>query len=228
MNDKGRRSYERASHVSAFMATKAADFPVGSKGAELAARLKEELANVEALDVAKASGAGARQQATAGRRDLRESLRAQLAAVCDTAEVIGPEHTEARGKFPRARPDNSDQTLIAVARSFVGAATPLKALFVGYEMAPDFIERLRADADALAAQMARQTEGTGSSISTNAAIAEALGRVDEVVERIAVVVKNKYRGDPAKLAAWESAQRLERAARTKRNGNSSETPPTEQ
>lgn len=116
MNDKGRRIYERASQVSAFMTASAADFPDGSKGAELAARLKEELANVAALDVAKASGAGARQQATAGRRDLRESLRAQLAAVCDTAEVIGLEHPEARGKFPRTRPDNSDRTLRAGSR----------------------------------------------------------------------------------------------------------------
>jgi hypothetical protein len=228
MNDKGRRIYERASQVSAFMNASAADFPAGSKGAELAAQLKEELANVAALDVAKASGAGARRQATAGRRDLRESLRAQLAAVCETAEVIGLDHPEARGKFPRTRADNSDQTLIAVARAFVAAATPLKALFVGYEMAPDFIDRMRADADALEAQMTRQKEGTGSSVSTNAAITEALGRVDDVVERIAVAVRNKYRNDPAKLNAWERAHHLERAASPKRKGNSPEAPPTKQ
>jgi hypothetical protein len=41
-------------------------------------------------------------------------------------------------------------------------------------MAPDFIDRMRADADALEAQMTRQREGTGSSVSTNAAIAEGL------------------------------------------------------
>lgn len=228
MNDKGRRIYERASQVSAFMTASAADFPDGSKGAELAARLKAELAKVAALDVAKASGAGARQQAMAGRRDLRESLRAQLAAVCDTAEVIGLEHPEACGKFPRTRPDNSDRTLIAVARAFVTAATPLKALFVEYEMAPDFIDRMRADADALEAQMTRQTEGTGSSISTNAAITEALGRVDDVVGRIDVAVRNKYRNDPAKLTAWESAHHLERAASPKRHGDSSQTPPAAQ
>lgn len=95
-------------------------------------------------------------------------------------------------------------------------------------MAPDFIDRMRADADALEAQMTRQTEGTGSSVSTNAAITEALGRVDDAVERIDVAVRNKYRNDPAKLTAWESAHHLERAASPKRKGGSSEAPPTKQ
>ena len=221
MNDIGRRSFDRASQVSAFMSANAADFSAGSRAAQWAAQLKEELAKVAALDVAKASGTGERRQATTGRRELRESLRAQLAAFSDTAEAVGLDHPEARGKFPRARADNSDRTLVAVARSFVAAATPLKALFVEYEMATDFIDRMRADADALDAQMTRQTEGTGSSISTNAAIAEGLGRLDEFVERLAVAVRNKYRNDPAKLAAWESAHRLERAPRRNRNADSS-------
>lgn len=224
MNDKQRRSYARGTSVDAFMSANAAEFPAGSKGGTLAARLKEELARLSTLDVARVSGAGARQQATAGRRELREALRAQLAAVSDTAEVIGLDHPEVRGLFPRARPDNTDQTLLAVARAFVAAATPLKALFVEYELAPDFIARLDSDADAFEAQMTRQTEGTGSRISTNAAIAAALGRVDELVDRLDVVVSNKYRKDPVRLAAWESAGHLERAPRPKRDGDSSQTP----
>lgn len=222
MNDKQRRRYERGSRVDAFMTSNAADFPAGGKGAEAAARLKTELAALAALDVAKAASAGTRQQTSAGRRDLRESLRAQLAAVCDTAEVIGREHPEVRGRFSRTRPDNSDQTLLAVARSSAEAAAPLKALFVEYELPADFVERMKADADRLEGQMNRQAEGSGTRVNTNASIEDSLGRVDETVERLDVLVRNKYRTDPAKLAAWESAGRLERATRAKRNGD---TPP---
>ena len=224
MNDKQRRSYARGTSVDTFMSANAADFPAGSKGGGLAARLREELARLSTLDVAKVSGASAIQQATAGRRELRDSLRAQLAAVSDTAEVIGLDHPEVRGLFPRARPDNTDQTLLAVARAFVAAATPLKALFVEYELAPDFITRMDTDADAFEAQMTRQTEGTGSRISTNAAITAALGRVDELVDRLDIVVSNKYRKDPARLAAWQSAHHVERAPRPKRDGDSAQTP----
>jgi hypothetical protein len=218
MNDKQRRQYERGSRVDAFMTANAADFPAGGKGAAAAASLKAELAALASLDVAKASSASTRQQTSAGRRDLRESLRAQVAAVSDTAEVIGREHAEVRGRFPRTRPDNSDQTLVAVARSFAEAATPFKSLFVEYELPADFVERLKADADALEAQMSRQTEGRGARVSTNASIEDALGRVDDTVERLEVVVRNKYRDNPAKLAAWESARHLERAPRARRNG----------
>lgn len=222
MNDNQRRRYERASRVDAFMTANAADFPADSKGGAAAARLKTELAALSALDVAKAAGASARQQTSAGRRDLRESLRAQVAAVSDTAHVIGLDHPEVKGLFPRARPDNSDQTLIAVARSFVEAAAPLKARFVEYEMPADFVERMQADADGLEGKIGRQTEGTGARVNTNASIEGRLDLADELVERIGVAVANKYRDDAARLAAWESARRLERAARTRRNG---EAPP---
>lgn len=228
MNDNQRRRYERGSRVDAFMTANAADFPAGGKGAEAAARLSEELAALAALDVAKAASAGTRRQSSEGRRDLRESLREQVAAVCDTAEIIGREHPEVRGLFPRGRADNSDQTLVAVARSYAEAAPPHKARFVEYEMPADFVERLKADADGLEAQMSRQTERRGTSVSTNASIETALGRVDDLAERLEVVVRNKYRQDPAKLAAWESARRLERAARAKRTGDAPTAPEKQQ
>jgi hypothetical protein len=224
MNDTQRRRFERGSRVDAFMTSNAADFPATGKGGEAAARLKAELARVASLDVAKATAAGTRQRSSTGRRDLRESLRAQVAAVCDTADVIGLDHPEVKGLFPRTRADNSDQTLIAVARSYAETAAPLKARFVEYELASDFVERLKADADGLEGQIGQQTEGTGARVNTNASIEDALGRVDDTVERLEVVVGNKYRDDPARLAAWESATHLERAPRAKRNGETP-TPP---
>ncbi|HEX8284003.1 MAG TPA: hypothetical protein VF588_11640 [Pyrinomonadaceae bacterium] len=222
MNERQRRRFERGSRVEAFMTSNVADFPAGGKGAVAAAQLSAEMAALAALDVAKATTASTRRQSSEGRRELRESLRAQVAAVCDTAEAVGAEHPEARGRFPRTRADNSDQTLVAVARSFAEAAASLKALFVEYELPADFVERLRADADALEAQMSRQTEGRGASVSTNASIETALGRVEELTERLDVLVRNKYRRTPAKLAAWESARRLEHAPRARRDG---EAPP---
>ena|SRR5215213_9380048 len=225
MNDNQRRRFERASRVDAFMTSNAADFPAAGKGGATAARLKTELAALASLDVAKVTAASTQQKTSTGRRGLRASLRAQIAAVCDTADVISLDHPEVKGLFPRTRADNSDQTLVAVARSFAETATPLKSRFIEYELPADFIERLRTDADGLEAQMSRQTEGKGARVSTNASIEDALGRVDELVERLEVVVRNKYRGDPARLAAWESASHLERAPRAKRNGDAPQAPP---
>jgi len=226
VNEKQRRISERGSRVGAFLSANAADFPTSTKGGELAASLKTELSNLSNLDVAKATGASARQQSSIGRRDLRESLRAQVSAVCDTAEVIAPDHPEVKGLFPRTRSNNSDSTLIAVARSFATAAIPFKALFVEYDLPAGFIDSLKADADALERQISLQSESTGARVGANASITETLKRADEIVDKLDVIVRNKYRNDPAKLAAWESARHLERTARTKRNGDAPPTPPT--
>lgn len=218
MNEKQRRLSERGSRVGVFMSANAADFPAGTKGGDVAASLKAELANLSTLDVTKATGASARRQSSVGRRDFRESLRAQVAAVCATAEVIALDHAEVKGSFPRTRADKSDSTLIAVARSFAESAAPLRSLFVEYNMPADFMDSLKSDADALERHISLQSEGAGARVDANASITETLKRVDELIERLDVVVRNKYRTDPAKLAAWESARRLERAARPKRNG----------
>lgn len=225
MNEKQRRISERGSRVGAFLSANAADFPTGTKGGELAANLKTELSKLPTLDVAKTSGASARRQSSVVRRDFRELLRAQVTSVSDTAEAIAPEHAEVKGLFPRTRPDNSDSTLIAVARSFATAAAPFKALFVEYDMPADFIDNLKADADELERQISLQSESTGARVGVNASITETLRRADEIVDKLDVVVRNKYRNDPAKLAAWESARRLERTAHTKRKGDAPPTPP---
>jgi hypothetical protein len=226
MNEKQRRTSERGSRVDVFMAANAADFPADGKGDELAASLKAELANLSALDVTKATGMSARQQNSVGRRDLRESLRAQVAAYCDTAEVVGLDHPEVKGSFPRERSDHSDQTLIAVARSFVVKGAPLKQLFVEYNLPADFLDSMGATADALERHMTLQTESKGARVGANASITETLKRVDELVAKLDVIVRNKYRNDPAKLAAWESAHHLERAARAKRSNGTPQTPQT--
>jgi hypothetical protein len=224
LNDKQRRIIERGARSAAFGAANAADFPADSKGAELFASLNAALANFDTLQIVKATSISTRQQGTAGRHDVRESLRAQVLAVSNTTKVIATEHSEVRGRFQYARKDHSDRTLIATARSFARAVPPFKALFIQYELPQNFIESLEADADVLEQQIALQNEGSGARVTTNASIEQGLEGVDECVGKLDVVVRNKYRNDPAKLAAWESAHRLERAARKRSNG----TPQTPQ
>jgi len=220
MNDKQRRIIERGARASAFGTANAADFPANSRGGELFAKLSAELANLDTLEVVKATSMSTRQQGSAGRRDVREALRAQVAAVSETARVIATEHAEMKGKFQYSHTDRSDRSLIAVAHSFAEAAPPFKSMFVTYELPADFIECMNADATALEQQMSLQTQGVGARVTTNASITQGLERIDDCVDKLDVIARNKYRDDPAILAAWESARRLERAARSKRNGGS--------
>jgi hypothetical protein len=228
VNDKQRRIIERGSRVSAFRTANAADFPANSKGGALFADLDAQLANLDTLRTARETSLSTRQRGTAGRVDVRESLRALVVSVSDTAKVIAADRPEFKGRFQFARADRSDRSLVAVARSFAEAAAPFKALFVEYELPADFITRLTEGADALEQQMALQEEGVGARVTTNASIEQTVERVDDLVDRLGVIARNKYRDDPAKLAAWESASRMERAARSKRSNGGPQTPPSGQ
>jgi len=224
MSDKQRRESERNARVSSYGVANVADFPSNSKGGQLFAQLNAELAAFEALQVTKATSISTRQRGSAGRSEVRDTLRAQLIAFSDTAEIMAPEHPEMKGRFQFPRTHRNDRTLIATARSFAEEAPPFKPLFVEYELPADFIEAMSANADALEEHMAVQVEGSGARVTANASIGQISERINDLIDRLDVIVRNKYRNDPAKLAAWESARRLERAARSKRSNGGSQTP----
>lgn len=224
MSAKMRRHNERGQRVDLFMDSRAEDFPANSKGGVFAAQLKLELANLSALDVAKTSSASKRQQGTAGRGGMREALRQLVASVADTAKTAALDHPDIKGIFTLAGKDKSDQTLIATARAFADAAAPLTGLFVEYGLSSTFVNDLRSNADSLEHYISLQSEGLGSGVNTNATAQETLQRIAELIERLDTLIRNKYRDDHPKLAAWESARHMESAPHSKGDGNN--TPPT--
>lgn len=227
MNAKQRRHFERAQRVDLFMDAHAEDFPAGGKGGDAAARLKELLAGLTELDVARAAAASRWQQGSAGRRAAREGLRALLQAVLDTAHAITLDHPDLSGIFTFPNADRSDRTLVALARSTAGALAPLVNLFVGYNMPATIINDLRSKADSLEHYMALQTEGLGARANSNVSAAETLQLVNGQVERLDAAVRNKYRDDHPTLVAWDRARRIESAPQHKDGGPDTPPPTTE-
>lgn len=214
MNDTQKRRFERLARVRDFVRERAADFPAESKGGQAFARLNAVIQEAEALDTERATKARIAQQATSGRQDERGSLRAQLAAISDTAETIGLDHAEARGIFQRLRTNVNDQTLLSTARSFAAAALPLKARFIEYDMPADFLDRLNASIGRFEQTMSQQNVTTSARSTASAALEDALGRGEQELERIDTSVRNKFRDESVLLSAWERARRLERPSRT--------------
>jgi hypothetical protein len=223
MSVKMRKHTERAQRSDLFMDESAEDFPANSKGGVLALSLKGEVVNLNALSVARSAGASKRQQGTAGRRRTRTSLRELVEAVVDTAQTASRERADIRGIFDLTGKDRSDLTLIATARLFATNAAPLVGLFVEFGLPPTFIGDLRAGADSLENYMSLQEAGLGEGVSTTVSAEETYQRIADLIERLDTVVRNKYRDNPVKLAAWERARRLEGAPHSKSDGN--KTPP---
>jgi hypothetical protein len=224
MNSRQRRLYERAQRVVLFMEAHAEHFPAASKGAEALERLKEALATLVALDVARTTGASKREQGSAGRRKAREELRALVQAVIDTARAIALDRPDVSGIFSFTGADRSDSSLVTAARAAADAAAPLVALFVEYHMSPTFINDLRSKADSLEHYITLQTEGLAGRADSNASAETTLKLISGLVERLDTAVRNRYSDDKATLVAWERARHVESAPRRKEGGAGTPTP----
>lgn len=216
MNDKTRRYYERGQRCDRCMDLHTGDFLANSKGAVLAATVKELLAAIAFLDVERESSTGKRRQGTSGRDGARKALRELVEAVAKTADAIALDHPNIKGIFVLTHTDRSDQTLIATARSFAERAAPFVALFVEYSMPPTFVTDLGALADRLESFISLQNEGVGTRVNANASVQEHIQNLNVALERLNVIFRNKYRDNPSVRAEWDSAYHLEAAPGSRR------------
>lgn len=218
MNDSHRRRFERLARTSGHFQAGAVDFPEGSRGALALTELRAAIAEAEAHAVSRESSINSLQQATLGRQDEREAIRAYLRAMSDTTHTIGLEHPEFKGTFVFKGASVSDRTLLTTARAFATGSQPHRALFNEYDLGTEFFNRFDAHINRFEQQLSRQAAGRGERIEANASLEAALRRAEAALEKLDTITRNRYREDPAKLTAWESAHRLERPARAARRG----------
>jgi hypothetical protein len=225
MNNGQRRRNERGQRVDVYMDAQAELFPEGSKGGIQAARLKELLAQANTLDLARDASAGMRRQGTEGHEGVRDALHRDVKTAWETYKTITLDHPDIKGLFESPSRIKNDQALVRFARAYADNAAPLTGLFEEYDLPATFFQEMRARADNFESHTARQSKGVGDGVDANTDLVETLRKMDEVVERLDTHVHNKYRDDPAKLAAWESARHLERAPHSKPKENTN-APPT--
>ena len=133
-------------------------------------------------------------------------------AIRDVAQSISDDededHPELEGLFRLPR-SGGDKALLAAARAFRVAAQPLEALFIRYELPADFLADL--DADIAACESAEETHeaGLGQQVGGTAALADGISGM-KLRGVLDTIVKNKYRGNAAVLAEWETARHVVR------------------
>lgn len=214
MDDRERRRYEMFVRVRQFLTDNAASFPVGSIGA---AQLTEISAVIDLLDQLagdQAAGFGEARFSFAGKKSARENVREDLSEIARTAHSMSYQFPHIDEKF-RVPANRNDQQMLAAANAFLTEATPLAADFVTYGMPNGFLTDLQADIAAFENALGT----TGSAIDSHV---EATADIDEAVRRgmIAVrilngVVKNIFRNDAGRLAAWTSASHIEKDPKKK-------------
>ncbi len=210
MNDRQRRRYERLVRSRDYFSIDGGIFPEGSKGAQALARFRAAIEDVEQLDASRETGGRAVKQGTETRSDARERVRRMVSAMARTSQTIAMDDASFKGRFVASTGKVSDETLLAVARSFAAEALPVKAKFIEYDMPADFLENLNAAIEDFEAAVNQQNQGMTARKSATGSMDDALTRAEQELERCDTALRNKVT-DAAKLAAWDSARRMERA-----------------
>jgi hypothetical protein len=219
MNTVISRTYDMFVRVCAFHAERAPLFPSDSLGGEMFKQLGEVVAQLTTAITTQTSGVNSVQQATSSRTVAREALRASMQAISRTARAMALDTPGLENKFRLPR-SGSDQALLITARSFAGDALALKAEFLRHELPVTVIEDLQADIADLEHAIGGQNTGRDTHVTATASIETVVERGMHAARKLDAIVRNKFRDDPATLAAWGSARHVESSARTRKRSKS--------
>lgn len=217
MNDTQRRRHERGLRVRDFTETVKDSFAANSKSTQAIARVGQLVEQLIALDAAHATNKRAALAGTSGKKDTREELHSMLKRLSRTANAVGMDDPAVKDRFRLPTSNPNAQTLIGTARSFLAEATPLKTRLAEYGLSGDFLNTLGAKIEAFETYASQQNTGASERKANSAAIDAALDELDAEIARLDAIVTNQFADDAARLAAWQSARRVEQAPRKTKN-----------
>ena len=210
MDDRERRRYDMFVRVKQFMAENAADFPADSVGTKQAAEVSIVIDLLDQLSGDQVAGFGDARFSFAGKNSARENVREDISDIARTARSMNYQFPNIAEKFRMPR-GNNDQQLLAAARAFLTEAAPREADFKSYGMPDDFLTDLQTDIEAFETALGTTGAAVDSHVEATAEIDEAIRRGMIAKRILDGVVKNIFRNNAGKLAAWTSASHIEKA-----------------
>lgn len=210
MDDREQKRKATFLRVKVFMADNSAKFPAGSIAAVKMVELSEIIDLLDELGGDQAAGLSESRFSFAGKNTSRENVREDLSDIARTARSMNYQFPDIAEKFRMPR-GNNDAQLLAAARSFLAEATLRKDDFIAYGMPADFLEDLKADIEAFEEALNMTGSAIDSHVEATAAIDEAIRKGMIILRILSGIVKNVFRNDAGKLAAWTSASHIEKA-----------------
>jgi hypothetical protein len=223
MDDKERSCNEMFHRVDDFATPRTPDFPAGSRGQELIALVRAAIADFDKHSAGQSSGASDARRSTSNKEAARAALRDDLDQISRTARAMAFEIAGLDQKFRVPRYLN-DQKLLETGRAFAADAPAFKVAFIRYAMPADFLEDLAADIAEFEATSQNQNLGLENQVTGSVGVDTAREQGMNAVRQFDAIVRNKYRDDPATLAAWERARHIERITRSKKSTPGPVTP----
>jgi hypothetical protein len=179
----------------------------------LSAQLNQLLTELDDIAAEEAASAGAAREGTSLRDFARAELEEDLQSIARTARAIA-ETTPGFADNFRLPPQMNDGELVTAALGFATRAEPHAAEFIGYGLAADFIDDLRADAAVMQAKIANQSQRVADRKAAGVRLDEKCEQIMVVRRRLDALFRNVHRDDPGMLSLWTSAKHITRRRRS--------------
>jgi len=209
MTDNDRKRIEAFIRIRQFGADNATDFPAGSVGAQQLAVINAVVEEVGQFAGEQAEGFGGTRQAFASKSTARENLREELYDIARTARAMQYQIDGIELKF-QMPVNRNDQNLLATARAFYTESAEYDADFQAYGLDAEFRTDLQKATDAFELSMNPPGTAIDEQVASTAEIGDTIRRGMIARRILEGVVKNIYRSNVGKLAAWLSASHIER------------------
>jgi hypothetical protein len=196
-----------------FILNNIGDFVAGGVVAAQLVVVQAAIAKVQTLSGAQVEGFGDAGFAFNSKDTARENLREMLSEISRTARSMVYEFPGIDLKFRMPR-NNNDAQLLAKALAFLTEATPLQADFERYEMDKNFLTALQTLITDFEQSLSTPGTAIDAHVAATAEISAEIRKGMVAVRTMNGAVRNKYRNDVGKLAAWLSASHIEKAPKT--------------
>lgn len=207
MTKRERVRFEMFMRVAPFISGNTADFVAGGVVLAQLAVLQAVIAAIQILTGEQIVGLSDSKFGTDSKDTIRENLRALLVSMSKTARSMAYEFPGIALKF-RFVHGETDVDFLVRARAFLTEAPAYKADFLRYEIQPDFITKLETLIDSFEQALSERGAAKDSHVEATANIGEQIRKGMIAVRTMNAPVKNRYRDDVGKLAAWLSASHV--------------------
>ncbi len=209
MEDKERRKFDRAERQAAYMAANAADYAAKSPGEKVAAQINADIVLVREFAAGQTGGGRERSQHISSKHDDLDDLKELMKMLDRAGDALEDEFPGIENLFGLPR-NRNEANILAAAQAQYQASEQYEAALIEYDLPATFRAGMLQLIDRInAANNAADTSGTMSAGSTGG-LKAAVERLNQNSKKLDSINRNKLRDDPAKFAAWTTANHLER------------------
>lgn len=203
MNRKNIQEYKRLRRVAEFGARHVSVFPETTIAGEILAAIVTAVAKLSEHAKEQVTANAVLRRGSIKRKEARQGLRTLMELMAQTARAL-----KINDFWLPRKP--AELALIDTGRHFADAAEPLKTEFIQHGMPPDFIETLKTLVQDLETGIGVRNEAKDVNKQTIEGYDKVLGDALNLLDRFDALVTNSMAGNPAIIAGWQAARRVER------------------